>query len=64
MIDDMDVQSQSIIENVMNLVYYMRGGVSYTEVMFMSAGERSILAGIINRRIKEAANHPNPTLMI
>lgn len=42
----------------------MRGGLSYTECMWMSAAEREILADVINHRIKELKDSPKAVFSI
>lgn len=44
--------------SVYDLIYYMRGSLSYTECMHMSAAERAILADVINKRIKDLGDNP------
>jgi endo-1,4-beta-D-glucanase Y len=47
-------EAANIIDTAGELIYYMRGGLSYTEVMNMSAGEREAMANMINRAMKNA----------
>jgi hypothetical protein len=35
----------------------MRGGLGYAEAMYMSAGERDLVADLIKRQIKSAKNN-------
>ena len=35
----------------------MRGGLAYSEAMNMSAGEREIVADLVNRQIKSAKDN-------
>jgi hypothetical protein len=56
----MEIESKSLIENAFELVYFMRGGVSYTEAMNMSPGERLIGIEFVNKRLKEQLKLPNP----
>jgi hypothetical protein len=48
----------------MELVYYMRGGLSYTEVMNMSAGERELVADLVNKRIKDSKDDSRTVISI
>jgi hypothetical protein len=57
-------QSQSILESVLDIVYYMRGGVTYTEAMFMSAAERTSATQMINKRLNEASENQAARIMI
>lgn len=57
-------QTRELIVSIYDLVYYMRGGLSYTECMWMSAAEREILADVINHRIKELKDSPKAVFSI
>jgi hypothetical protein len=57
---DLSNGMRSHIRQCMELIYYMRGSVSYEEVMFMSVPEREIMADFVNQRLKEASKMSNP----
>lgn len=42
----------------------MRGGLSWTEVMNMSAGEREVIADFVNRAMKNAKDDPRTVISI
>jgi hypothetical protein len=42
----------------------MRGGLTYYEVMNMSAGEREIVADLVNRQIKNAKDDPRAVIAL
>lgn len=61
MFADLKGQAGKLIENAYELVYFMRGAVSYSEILEMTPGERSIMSDFISKRIKtEIKNNPHP----
>ena len=52
MIDDMDQESQTIRQEALKMVWYMRGGLTYTESMNLSHGEREIVSKIIKENLE------------
>ena len=60
MFNSMEIESKGLIKGSLEIVYFMRGGCSYTEVMHMSPGERQIATEFINERLKEQLKMPNP----
>ena len=48
----MDQESNVIREEAMKMVWYMRGGLSYTEAMNLSHGEREIVSKIIKDNLE------------
>lgn len=48
----MDQESNVIREEAMKMVWYMRGGLTYTEAMNLSHGEREIVSGIIKDNLE------------
>jgi len=42
----------------------MRGGLSYTESMNMSAGEREVVVDLVNKQIKAARDNPQAVISI
>ena len=57
-------ETRAILTSVLELVYFMRGGLSYTEAIQMSAGERDIVADLVNRQIKNAKDNPQAVISI
>jgi len=57
-------ETRNILRSVTELVYYMRGGLAYTEAMNMSAGEREVVANFINKAMKNAKDDPRTVIML
>jgi hypothetical protein len=57
---DLTAAMRGILSNCMELIYYMRGSVSYEEAMLMSVPEREIMAELVNKKLKEASKMPHP----
>lgn len=50
--DDMEKEATSIKTNALKLSWYMRGAVTYTDMMNMSSLERGIIAEIAKDNIE------------
>jgi hypothetical protein len=48
----MEKEAMSIRSEVLKLCWYMRGGLSYSEVMNMSSSERDIVNNIIKENLE------------
>jgi hypothetical protein len=57
-------EGKNILTSALELVYYMRGGLTYYEAMNMSAGEREIVADLVNRQIKNAKDDPRAVIAL
>jgi len=53
-IEDMDKEVKSLKENMLRSVWYMRGGVTYTEIVNMSYDERVSINKIIEDNLETA----------
>lgn len=47
MVDQMELETQNIRQEVLKQCWYMRGGLTYDEAMQMSTADRKIIAEII-----------------
>lgn len=45
-------EAEQIIENVIELTYFMRGAIGYEEMLFRTPGERQMIASFITRRLE------------
>lgn len=52
LLTSMSKQIDSIRDELLHMTWYMRGGVSYTEVMMLSSKERDIISKIIKENIE------------
>lgn len=54
--------SRELINQVIELVYFMRGGVQYDDMMYRTPGERQIMAKFLEKMIEKeskASHHIN-----
>jgi len=51
---------EAIMESVLSLIYFMRGAVSYTEMMNMSYAERQMISEFLDKRFKVESKNPHP----
>lgn len=56
----MNHHAEKLIENVVELVYFMRGAIQYDAMMFMTPPERRIIAEFISKRLEQEAKKLNP----
>lgn len=54
-------QASNIVKHIIELVYFMRGGVTYEEMMNRTPGERHLIEEFINKRLEIEKKNPNPT---
>ena len=47
-----DKEVKALKEEVLRMCWYMRGGISYSELMTMSSAEREIIADIIKGNLE------------
>jgi len=52
MVDQMDREADSIRNESFKLVWYMRGGVTYTEVMNLGFREREMIGKIVKENLE------------
>ena len=62
MIGRLQSEAKQILDSVNQLIYFMRGSVTYTEAMNMSYAERTLVSTFIERRFE--AEKKNPHLII
>jgi hypothetical protein len=51
-VDGMEKECKDIRQEALKFVWYMRGGLTYTESMHLSHGERSIVSEIIKENLE------------
>lgn len=52
MVDKMDREADSIRNESLKLVWYMRGGVTYSEVMNLGSREREMMGAFIKENLE------------
>lgn len=48
----MEKESRALKKEILGLTWHMRGGLSYSEAMYLSPGEREIIGEIIENNLK------------
>jgi hypothetical protein len=52
LVDEYESEVKKIKHNILKMCWYMRGGVTYNELMDMSVGERNIINSIIEENLE------------
>jgi hypothetical protein len=60
MFDGLRKDASGIIKHTVELVYFMRGAISYTEMKMMTPGEREVVADFIKERLEVESKRMNP----
>lgn len=60
MIDRLQRDAVILIDNVIQMAYFMRGGATYGEIMNMTPGERDRVSTFLDRRLEAEKKNPNP----
>jgi len=56
----MDREVKGLKEDMLKMVWYMRGGVSYSEVVHMSNSEREYIGSLIKENLETAKKTGQP----
>lgn len=59
-IQDMDKEVKSLKEDMLKMVWYMRGGVTYSEIVHMSQPEREYIGSLIKENLETAKKTGQP----
>lgn len=60
MIKDLEGQSNKIISSCIEMVYFMRGAIQYSEFMELTPMERKLFASFLEKRMETEGKRPNP----
>ena len=60
MFNQLQREARNLIHRVVELVYYMRGSISYTEMMEMTYPERQIVSEFLENRMEMEKKNPHP----
>lgn len=60
MVGQMNRESKSLLDSALQLTYFMRGAISYNEIMNMSRVERDAIAEFIEGRLEVERKRSNP----
>jgi uncharacterized protein (UPF0335 family) len=53
-------EAKQIVKSIISLVYFMRGAISYQEMMRMTVGERELVSSFIEERFEQEKKNPHP----
>lgn len=60
LIDNLEKEVDTIRKDALKMCWYMRGGISYTDVMNLSGKEREIIGKIIEDNLETTKNTKMP----
>lgn len=60
MIQNLQEEAKGIITSIVELVYFMRGAVSYEEMMKRTPAERQLIDEFLAKRLDSQKNSPHP----
>lgn len=60
MIGMLQDDARALIDSIISLAYFMRGGITYSELMNMTSGVRDRVESFIKSRLEQEAKNPNP----
>lgn len=60
MFEQLRREARSLVRSVIELIYYMRGAISYTEMMEMSYAEREVVSEFLEQRMEVEKKNPHP----
>ena len=49
-----------IVDSIIELCWFMRGSISYEEMMLRTPGERQMIGKFIEKRLESQKNSPHP----
>jgi len=60
MFELLNMSSNALIREVIELVYFMRGSIQYEDMMYRTPGERDLISKFIAERLKSQEKSPAP----
>ena len=60
MIGTLQGDAQALVDSVISLCYFMRGGATYSEMMNMSPGQRDRIRRFVDQRLEEESKSMHP----
>jgi hypothetical protein len=51
---------KNLVDAIISLVYYMRGAISYEEMMRRTPGERERISTFLDKRFEQEKKNPHP----
>lgn len=60
MFDRLQNDAVAIVDSCIEMVYFMRGAISYDSMMMKTPGERQRINNFLGRRLEAEKKNPNP----
>lgn len=60
MFSRLQADSRALVKDIVQLVYFMRGAVTYEEMWRRTPGERSVMSDFITERLESESKKLNP----
>lgn len=60
MFSDLQREAKMLLDDIITIIYFMRGAVSYTEAMHMSYAERQSIESFIEKRLETQKKNLHP----
>ena len=60
MFSDLEGQSETIKNNCIELAYFMRGAIQYSDFLDLTPGERKLINKFLEKRMEIEGKKPNP----
>jgi hypothetical protein len=60
MMTQLRTEAENIIESIIELSWYMRGGIQYKDMMNMTPAERSLVRHFIENRLEKIKDSSHP----
>lgn len=51
---------QRIVDSAIEMIYFMRGAISYNDMMLMTPGERDRVGSFVEKRLDQESKSPYP----
>ncbi len=59
-VNQLSHETSNIIEQIVELTYFMRGSIQYHDMMHMSIPERTAVSDFISKRLEVELKKPSP----
>lgn len=60
MFQNLQKEATNLIDGIISIVYFMRGAISYEELMRRTPGERDRISAFLDKRFETEKNNPHP----
>lgn len=60
MFKSLTAESEGLVSSVISLIYFMRGAISYDDMMYRTPGERGLISEFIDKRLEQEKDKHYP----